>query len=337
MVVPALIMGGAAIGSSLLAANATGNASDAASAQNQANFDAQQRENMLQRIMAERLLQIQLSDSQDAFGNKSQYIPGIGFVTTPDPKVKTLQDASIREQTQQLTQDASRQREGRQRTAERGRDEGATADSLLQEFQRLQQSPQSAQELFQLLLGSGQQAFQRNQDDQLQQVLRQHLRSGSGDGNKAVAAFAKEGSGQRRDAAVDARLRSIQGADQINQGRLNNTSNLFNQFAQRAQNSFGNVAFAPEQISGQANQLGLTGRQAALGGSQIAGQLTSGIRPPLGQVLAPDLSGSQAFNEVGVSLAEILRTLNAQPNASSDTSRGLGNSSTQRHLQRGFG
>ena len=313
LVAGALIGGAGALGSAGLGAIATGNAARSNERINNANLQEQRRQNQIQRIMAERLLSIQLQGSEDAFGNRSEFIPGRGFVTTPTDSVKTLQNASVREQTQQLTTDATRQREGRERSAQRGREEGSTADSLLAEFRRIVSNPQSAQELFQLLLGSGQQAFQGEQDRQLQQVLRQNLRSGGSaeSGGKHIAKFAAEGAGQRRDAAVDARLKSITGADEINNSRRGNTANLFNQFAQRAQNSFGNMPFAPDAISTQASTLGANQRSSALGGSQLAALLNQGTAPQRSFQPA-DLGTAKFVGEAGNVLSSLFRTFQSQ-------------------------
>ncbi len=325
MVFPALIGAAAAIGSSALAARASGRASNANAAINARNIQSTERENFLQRIMADRLLSLQLEPTTDAYGNRAEHIPGIGFTTTPAPAVKTLQDASIREQTQQLTTDAGRQREGRGRATELGRRESSTANQLLNEFLRIVSNPQDANELFQLLLGSGQQAFQGEQDRQLQQVLRQNLRSGGSaeSGGNIIAKFASQGAGQRRDAAVDARLKSITGADKINQSRQGNAANLFNLFAQRAQNSFGNVAFQPEQISSQASALGTGQRGNVLGASQLAAFLSRGT-PAQASPVQADLSTSKLVGGAGNALSELFKTLSQQelpPSGTDPTAR----------------
>lgn len=312
--IPLAIMAASAVASSGIAAKASGDASAANTAIAGRNIQSTERENFLQRIMAERLLNLQLQPTTDAFGNKSEFIPGIGFVATAAPAVKTLQDASIREQTQQLTTDATRQREGRSRAAQLGRRESGTANQLLSQFLRIVSNPQDAQELFQLLLGSGQQEFQGEQDRQLQQVLRQNLRSGGSaqSGGNIIAKFASQGAGQRRDAAVDARLQSITGADQINQSRQGSAANLFNLFAQRAQNSFGNVAFQPEQISQQASALSTGQRGNVLGASQLAAFLSRGTAAQAPQV-RPDFGTAQFVGEAGTALSSLFKTLAQQP------------------------
>lgn len=310
LVLAALIGAGGALGSAGFGAIAGSNAAKSNAAINARNIQSQEQENFLQRMMADKLLNLQLQPTTDAFGNKAEFIPGVGFTTTPAPAVKTLQDASIREQTQQLTTDATRQREGRGRAAELGRRESGTANQLLSEFLRIVSNPQSAQELFQLILGSGQQAFQGEQDRQLQQVLRQNLRSGGSaeSGGNIIAKFASQGAGQRRDAAVDARLKSITGADEINQTRQGNAANLFNVFAQRAQNSFGNVGFQPEQISAQASSLGTGQRGNVLGASQLAAFLSQGT-PARGQPQQANLGPAQFIGEAGTALSSLFKTL----------------------------
>jgi len=325
--IPALIAGGSALASAGIAANASGNASAAGAAANQANINSQEQENFLQRQFAERILGIQLSPTQDALGNRSEFIPGIGFVSTPSSAVKTLQDASLREQTQQLTTDATRQREGRGRAAELGRQESSTANALLQQFLRVIQNPQEASELFRILLAQGNQGFEGEQNRQQQRALRQDLRAGGGSGGKILAEFANRAAEGRGDRAQAAKLQSITGADQINQSRQGNAANLFNLFAQRAQNSFGNVPFAPETISAGATALGQNQRGNVLGASQLASFLNQGT--PTRSVAQPaDFGTAQFVGGAGTALAEFFRNLPQGTSQPSTTSRGLGNAST---------
>lgn len=332
LVMAAMIGAGGALGSAGLGAMASSSAAKSNEAMNARNIQSIEQENFLQRIMADRLLSLQLEPTTDAFGNRAEYIPGMGFTTTPAPAVKTLQDASIREQTQQLTTDATRQREGRGRAAELGRRESGTANQLLSEFLRIVSNPQNTQELYQLLLGSGQQAFQGEQDRQLQQVLRQNLRSGGSaeSGGNIVAKFAQQGAGQRRDAAVDARLRSITGADEINQSRQGGAANLFNLFAQRAQNSFGDIAFQPEGISQQASALGTGQRGNVLGASQLAAFLSQGT-PAQGAFMPANQGPSQFIGEAGTALSSLFKTIAEQQDI--DASRGLGNARTDPRIR----
>lgn len=338
MVIPALIGAAAAIGGSLLAANASGNAASSAAASNQANINFQSGQNFLERQFAERILGIQLSPTEDAFGNRTTFTPGVGFKATAAPAVKALQDASIREQQQQLTVDAPRQRRGREETAERGRAEGGVADALLQQFVRALQNPQSASELFRILLAQGNQGFQGEVDRQQQNALRQDLRSGGGSGGKLLAEFARVSAEGRGDRAASAKLQSITGADEINFSRLGNISGLENLFAQRAQNSTGNVAFAPEQLSSLASGLALNQRQGALGASQIAGALNQN-RAPQSVPQAADFGSAAAFAGIGNALSGLFEKL-SQPAATPtlrDSQRSLGNSFSGNQVGKGGG
>ncbi len=316
--IPVAIMAASAVASAGIAANASGNASAAGAAASQANINSQERQNFLERQFAERILGIQLSPSEDAFGNRSTFTPGVGFKTTAAPQVKALQDASLREQQLQLAQDAPAQRQGREEIRQRGRQEGGVADALIQQFQRALQNPQEASELFRILLAQGNQGFQGEMDRQQQNALRQDLRSGGGSGGKILAAFAARAAEGRGDRAASAKLQSIEGADQINFNRLGNISGLENLFAQRAQNSVGNAQFQPEQLSSLANALGLSQRSGTLGGSQLAAQLIGRGRTG-GNVGQPADFGTAKFvGEAGAALGQFLKNI-PQPNPETQT------------------
>jgi len=329
MVVPAIIAGVAALAGSAIAAKASGDASSAASGANAANINAQERQNFLERQFAERILGIQLSPTEDALGNRSTFTPGVGFKTTLSPQVQSVTNASLREQLLQLAQDAPRQRQGAEETAARGREEGGVADALLQQFRRALQNPQSASELFRILLAQGNQGFQGEVDRQQQSALRQDLRSGGGSGGKLLAEFARASAEGRGDRAAAAKLQSITGADQINFNRLGNISGLENLFAQRAQNSTGNAQFAPEQLSSLASQSGVAQRSGALGAGQIGARLQGSA--PQSRSVGANFGTADAINDGGQALAELFRTVQNRPQATPtlrDTQRSLGNSFT---------
>ena len=320
----ALITAGGALGSAGIGAFASGGANATAQNLNAAAIGEQRRQNLLERMFAERLLAIQLEGQTDAFGNRTSYVPGLGFVTDLDPRVQTLQNASLREQTTRQTEDADRIRRGQRANEARRVDEGAQADNILAEIQRATATPLTENDLFQLLLSSGTQAFNREQDRGLQQVLRQSLRSGGANAPDILADFASAGADRRRDAAVDARLQAIQGADQINLGRRTNLGNLYNMFAQRAAN-LSDTPVAPEAISTAVNFGAQQVGRNALGAGQIgAGLVSSPAGRPV-TVPGADFGLANAFGSGADAISGLLRFFNQRETGGNKT---LGNQST---------
>lgn len=319
-----LILAGSSIASAGLGALASSRTAAANERINAANIAAQQRENFLQRVLADRLLNLQLQPTTDAFGNRAEYIPGVGFVTTLSPEIQALQNASLREQMLRLTQDAAGQREGLERSVSRGRDEDAQARALLDEFNRVQ--PVNRNELFQLLLNAGREGFNQTFDRALQGTLRQNLRAGGSaqSGADIIARFSAEAAAPRADMATNARLQALTGAEDIYNQRRGNRANLYNLFAQRAQNSFGNAPFTPETISPTATSLSTAQRSGALGASQLAALLGRSSAPQ-GAFLQPNFGTASAVKDIGKALQELF-TIRAEDDKKGDASeRRLGN------------
>lgn len=322
----AIISAGGALGSAGLGAMASGANADTIAALNARSIQSQERENFLRRVLADRLLNIQLQGGEDAFGNATRFIPGRGFVVELDPRVQQIQNASLREQLMRTTRDADIRREGLEANAVRRREEGAIANTLRDRFVRELQDPHTNEsDLFRLLLASGQGAAQQESDRILQQVLRQNLRAGGSSSAAAniLSQFANDAATRRQDAAVSARLAAITGAEDINNTRLGNRSNLMNLFATRASN-FADVPFAPEQLSAGATGFGNAQRQGALGASQIAGGLgaTAGARP----VFEPsaDFGAALALGSGADALSGLFEVLAQRERDKAPTGRQLG-------------
>lgn len=329
MVWGAVIGAGGALGSAGIGALASGSAADQQAQLNALAINEQRRQNLLQRMFAERILAMQLEGQTDAFGNRTRYVPGMGFVTELDPTVQTLQNASLQEQLRRQTEDAPRIRRGQRANERRRADEAGVADVVMGEMQRASADPITQNELFQLILSSGNQAFQREQDRALQQVLRQSMRSGGSNAADILADFASAGADRRRDAGVQARLQAITGADEINLGRRSNLSNLYNMFATRAAN-ISDAPVGPENISNLASTMGGQVGRNALGGQQLAAGLMQGRAPSPVAMPSANMGWANAFGSGADAISGLFEYFSRQQGGGGGgSSPRLGNQATR--------
>lgn len=187
-----------------------------------------------------------LEGSTDARGNRVQYIPGRGWVTTLSDGTQRLLNASDAEEYQRNTGDAAQSRALRAAIARRQGVEGNVADVTLAERGlggRSQEATEAA------LLGSkAARAMAANRAMQ-RSVNMQALRQGSG-GETAIAELGRSGLEDTRTAIADARL---EGAPQFVAERAaregaNNQS--YNMFAQRAANPM-DTSFRPTNAASE--------------------------------------------------------------------------------------
>lgn len=234
MVLPLIAAGvtaAGALGSGFMGMQAANQAAGANQAINIYNLQAQQRESLLQRMMAERMLSMQQQGQRDALGNQTRFIEGLGFVTEATPETEALLRAERDEQLAQLTTDAQRARRGAEANEARRTQEGSQADALLREMQ-IDRTP-SRGALEALMLQQANRGIADAFDETQSIANRQALRRGV-QNPEQMSELARARADAQADAGVDARLQSIglqrdlQSADQQQLG------NLYNMFAARA-------------------------------------------------------------------------------------------------------
>lgn len=298
-----LVSAGIGAGGSVLGGIFGGNASrDAARynyAMNERNIQSQERENMLRRMMAERLLGIQLEGGQDAMGNTSRYEPGRGIVTNLSDQSKQIQSGQVRALLERLTGDEALRTEDRDRSASSRRDDQSQADSYRDRLRRSGANVPRTNDLFNLFQARGSAAYNQSQDRALDRVLTQNLRRGGSDGSaaKILAQFASEGAAHRSDQAVENQLRTLDLPGQLRDAKEGRAANLLNVFQARANNA-PQVPLLPDTASPQANQLA-QGARAGVSGVSPAAIFASGGQAAQGQFMPADMSTANMFTALG--------------------------------------
>ena len=331
MVAPLIIAAGitaaAAIAASQQAAAAQRDASSANAAINQGNLNAGDRERLQAQFIADRNRAEQQLGTTDAFGNKTEFVPGVGLVTTASDGTQRLIDASRFEQEQQFG-DARRARSVREDVTDRARESGQTADSLLQEFQR--QRPGERGKIKQSLDAETTKGFNQGFDEVQDAALTQQVRAGAS-ADTLGTAIGK--AGEQRGGALSRLLAGNAGQAnaQFEQSKdRSGLANLFNAFSANAAGAPSGVP-VPSNAGTQANAL--TALFANRLGQGDAGVLNAASRVGgRADFIRPDLSGATATAQGGDALASFFSALQGQSNSS-----GFANAINQDSTQLGFG
>lgn len=258
-------------------------AQDDANAIAWANWQQQQEANFLQRIMAERQMELATAGTTDARGDRTEYIPGVGWVTRPSDTTRGLISTSDAEQRQRLTGDAQLRRQGLQANASRRGREGLTADAQLDMLNDSMTPEISQQGIIQQLIARATEDTNKAFDRTGNQFATQAVRSGRSNAGDVMQSLNRQRSDAVRSAGSNANLEGMQLFQQLTQGPQNQRSNLYNQMASRASN-FEDVPFAPTNVNeGLANRstqgagnamqamnsiINTSGRTAAMPGSE---------------------------------------------------------------------
>ena len=187
MVVPLIVAAGLTAAATVAAARASAKASDNASATNaainQANVNAGERERLQGVFNAAKKDAEAKQGNIDAFGNRTRFVPGRGFVTEASEPVQRNIDAGLQEQFLQLTRDAALARRGREQQAEQATNAGNTAEALRQAFLDRRRTDSNART--QQLNNDSSLAFNQGFDDAQSAALASILRGGGG-GSQAL-------------------------------------------------------------------------------------------------------------------------------------------------------
>ena len=286
---------GAGAASGIMQANS---ASKAAAASN----DIALRNYYLQRQMAQEQMRMAQAGSTDSRGNRTEYIPGVGWVTTPTERTRSLQTASDNEQLQRLTTDAIRARLVRERASQRGLQEGAAADSLLTQLTSpYQERPADVRGLLTARNVARANSGAANMRKRIgMQSLRQ---GGSGGYGNALTRLAQTEQADRRSAIADANYDAPVEASARTAARQGDVQNRYSGLAAGARAPV-DVAFQPDQIGTSLSEQLAARARGAPGSSNSSGYIRA---PQIGNTentLPARLTGlSTAFNEFGKSPA----------------------------------
>lgn len=169
------LMAGTAL-SSLLGAKEASNTAQTNADISMLNYYAQQRAAQQQQTEARRQQAEGKLGSTDAAGNRKQFVPGIGWVTTLSPQQQQLQDLTEAEQQRQLSSVAARNERVSERGDTRRGREDTTATEGERDF-RSQRRPDEAG-IRQQLLARGAEQRNRQADRAGDMSARQAVRSG---------------------------------------------------------------------------------------------------------------------------------------------------------------
>jgi len=130
--------------------------------------------------------------STDAYGNRTEWVPGVGWQVTPDERVARNIDAGLAEENKQLTHDARRNRTNADRASENAAKANPLYDAFIREVQQTAGTKLDPNRRFQQDLAGQVTGFNRGFDDAGEQFAAQMLRSGDASSVNKAAKFATE-------------------------------------------------------------------------------------------------------------------------------------------------
>lgn len=222
------MMGGTAI-TSLLGARQADQVNKTNAQISLMNFYEQQRANRAAEREGRRQQDEAKLGTTDAMGNRTRFIPGVGWVTELDEQQQELADLTQAEQRRQLTDETARTAENN----ERARDRRGREDTLATEAERELRAARRGDEgaLRQLLLARGAEMRNRQADRAGDAAARAATRRG-GTNAAAIAQGARASSdaAAARQAGVDAELAAREMTDREFAGARDAGRNLYDYF-----------------------------------------------------------------------------------------------------------
>lgn len=230
------IAGGGSILGSILGARAQKQAQDQQMALAIQQYNNELQANAAQQSLSKQMLQAQLAPQQNARGDRTEYIPGLGYITTASETTRGLQSASDAEERNRLTGDALAARDQEGKARERRGQEGAYADTLLDVLTR---GPQHQASDIEGIIGNNDVSGINRSYDESENTMMQQLMRRSGGGAMPALGSVLDKSAQSRsratqDALGNARLQALQLTPELNSKGQNSTANLYNIMAGRA-------------------------------------------------------------------------------------------------------
>lgn len=209
------------------------------------NLELQKQAANRQWQIAQQTMQMQQAGSRDAEGNQTQYIPGVGWVTTAADATKANIDASRAEQFKRLTEDAAMGRENlRDDFARRGK-EGAMADATMTEW-KADDTPDT-NTLRHAILRNKMSGLDRGFDQESQNSMRQANRSGASNAGNIVASLASRRADANSDARSSSYLDALTARESMRGSRDTRLGNKYSMLAGRATGS--QPGFMPDSTS----------------------------------------------------------------------------------------
>lgn len=175
----------------------------------------------------------------DAAGNRTRFIPGVGWVTDLSNTQQQIQDASEQEQLRQLSQGARDERVQERSNARRNREDTAATEAD-REFRAERRPDEGA--LRQLYLARGAETRNRAADRAGNAVARAAVRGGGTNAASLVqGARAASDAEAARQAGVQAELLARTNADQEFESGRSNANSLYDYFRRMSTSGTGNA------------------------------------------------------------------------------------------------
>ncbi len=261
---------------------------------------------LLQREIANEQREMARAGSIDARGNRTEFIPGVGWVTRTSDATRGLIGASDAEERARLTSDATRGRIRRQNTFTRQLNEGAEADATLASRE---QGQQTLDGLRGAMIEAGVARAMSGANDARGRIGLVSLRQGTG-GEQALAQLARSGLADTRTAIAEANLEAPGEFVARRGARENSALNRYNVLSFRA-TAPDDVPFQPTQLDEDLSQI-LRTRMATA--PQALGSAAN--------IRAPEMRNTESRIPVGIAgLGQYLQQL-ARSNARSRTPSG---------------
>jgi len=238
MVLPLIGLGLSAAGAvgGLMSARAGADAAATSNDIAMRNYLQQRRLAMLQEEMAQ-------AGTVNARGDRTQYVPGVGWVERPSERTRSIIDASDNEERLRLALDAPRSRARREDNAVRQRREGQVADSILAGLNVGRETPD---ELRAALIERNIARAVSGADDMRRRIGMQGLRTGQMS-EQTLAQLGRNRIADRRTAIAEARVDAPEMFQERRANRVNPRLNQYNVMASRAS--------APDDVPYQPTQL----------------------------------------------------------------------------------
>lgn len=275
---------------------------------NAANLQRQDQAAFMQQLLAREYQQMAQAGSTNARGDRTEYIPGVGWVTTPSDATKQITSASDAEQRARLTSDSVMRRRGMQDNESRRLEEGQVADTFLSALrQPADYSVQSLRdELLNRITTDTNAAYDRTAD----RMSTQALRSGASNAGDIMSSLNKQRANDLRSAGAGVNNNARQMYQQLESARTGNAGNLYNLLAARATNGE-NVSFTPSNLNDTLQNQQAAQRSNALGS---ANTVIQGASAPGGriQTITPDNSAANLFGGIGSNIGGMLEQIGSQ-------------------------
>lgn len=216
-----------------------GTGASAARAQNDIafrNYYMQQRLARLQEEMA-------TAGSTNARGDRTEYVPGVGWVERPTEQTRGIIAASDNEERRRLTEDATRGRLRREDNYTRQVRDGQDADAIMGGIRTGQQTPD---DLRAAMIEAGVARAVSGGDDMRKRIGLVSLRQGTG-GQEALARIGRNAMGDTRTAIADARLNAPAEYQERRSARVNPRLNQYQALVSRA-SAPDDVQFQPTNL-----------------------------------------------------------------------------------------